>query len=186
LFTGSSAMFSEAVHSVVDTLNGALLIVGLRLSRKAPDETHPFGYGKELYFWTLSVLIGALLMMVAFLLIAETKALLVGEGTDKETLRQIRALALADPGVDRAGYPLTMYFGPNNVLLTMNIQFCNGLAGSAIEESVDRIEASIRASYPNIRYIYLEADAIRSSARGPDIAFPVPDEFSSSDTDRST
>ena len=55
-----------------------------------------------------STLIG-LLMTMALLLIAETKALLVGEGADKEALRHVRALALADPVVDRAGYPLTMY-----------------------------------------------------------------------------
>jgi cation diffusion facilitator family transporter len=54
-FTGSASMVSEGIHSVIDAISQLLLIWGVTISKRRPDQTRPFGYGRELYFWSFVV-----------------------------------------------------------------------------------------------------------------------------------
>jgi cation diffusion facilitator family transporter len=272
-FTGSSAMLSEAIHSVVDTGNGWLILLGVRKSRKPPDSDHPFGHGHELYFWTLivgvlifalgggmslyegimhilhpklpenviwsyavlgfavvfegttwlfgwkafnaergrrgvlqaihetkdpssftvlledsaallglvfafagiflgvqlgvayldgvaSVLIGLLLCGVAVLMVYESKGLLIGEGLDHESLKSIRALVEADPAVERVGHLHTMYLGPHEVLLTIEIRFKSDITSLEVRQAARRLRETIQSEHPDISRIFFGAEAL--------------------------
>lgn len=270
LITGSSAMWSEGIHSSVDTGNQILMLIGLRRSRRPPDSHHPFGHGKELYFWNLlvavlifgvgggisayegvlhiahpvqmqkpqwnyavlgfaslfegislsialrsffsrhghrnllsnivaskdpttytviaedlaaligiviaatgvflsnllrmpfldgvaSILIGLLLAGVAIFLMREARGLLVGEGVDRRTAQEIRKLASQDRLVESVARPLTMYVGPDNVLLTLDVEFRADASASQVAETIEKMKARIQARFPDIKRIYLEA-----------------------------
>ena len=271
--TGSSAMLSEGIHSVVDTGNELLLLLGIRLSKQPADDSHPFGYGQELYFWTLvvalfifaigggmslyeginhlqrpepltdpfwnyvvlglavifegyswnvalqqflankkeasfwkairaskdptiftilfedtaaliglfvafvgvfsghllnnvyldgvaSIVIGVILCGVSILLASESKGLLIGEGADAETVANIRKITNEDPAVDKVMKVLTLHFGPQEILLNLEIKFVENLATEELAIAVERLESSISSSHPEIQNIFIEAKSI--------------------------
>jgi cation diffusion facilitator family transporter len=273
-FTGSSAMLSEGIHSVVDTGNGMLMLLGVYKSRKEPDEEHPFGYGRELYFWSLvvafsifgvggavsvyegivhfsrseaemtspiwnyatlgaafvfeaitwvfgwkafskgrrgrsvlrtiheskdptsftvlledstallglvvafvgillsshyevayfdavaSVVIGLLMCFAALLLGYEPKELLIGEPMDKKTLAAIREIAESEPGVKRAVQILTIYVGPEDVSLILELEFEPGVDSKTLRTAIRNIEENTKKEFPDVTRVFYEANTL--------------------------
>jgi len=275
-FTGSSSMMSEGIHSLVDTGNGVLLLLGIKKSKRPADEKHPFGYGNEVYFWSFivailifalgggfalyegiihimhpkelsdvmwnylvlslaivfegsalyvaltqfnktrkgkpffkalvdtkdtataaiviedtaallgltialfsvflgqitgivyfdgigSVLIGLLLISVSVFFALECKSLLIGEGLQEEDVEKIEEILASEKNVTAYKRPLSLYFGPNEVLINLNANFKDGLISDEIEQTVDRIESQIKNSIPAVNRIFIEAETIKTN-----------------------
>ena len=271
--TGSSAMLSEGIHSLVDTLNELLLLLGIHRSKRPPDEKRPFGYGREQYFWsyvvallifavgggvslyegithiqhpepiedpiwnyivlaiafgldgyslitawrafnakregqsiwaaikdskdsatftilfedasdvlgliiafmgvflghilnnpyldgTASILIGLLLVGVSVVLARESKSLLMGEGVDSDTSRQLVALTEADPAVLKALTIATIYLGPEEITLVQAVVFQTDLTTDGINKAIVRIHESISKVFPDIKHAYIQPVAM--------------------------
>jgi cation diffusion facilitator family transporter len=271
--TGSSAMVAEGIHSLVDTGNGGLVLLGMKRAAAPADAGHPFGHGKALYFWTLivaisifgigggmsvyegisalqhpsplenplpnyivlavafliegwafltamrefnkargqmpalefvrtskdpslftvvfedlaamlglivaflgillghlfnnplfdggaSVVIGLILMSVAALLARESKGLLVGEGVEPKMLEEMRAMVAAAEAVERVGDIRTLYLGPNDLLVNLNVAFRAQVAGEGVHDAITRIEAALKGSYPEVRRVYVEVESL--------------------------
>jgi len=272
-FSGSAAMLAEAIHSLVDTGNDGLMLYGLRRSTKPADEDHPFGYGHELYFWTLvvgilifglgggmsiltgilhvmhettteasvwsyavlaiaavfegiswwfgyrafrseqqgrgvvetiqiskdpttfsvlledsaalaglaiafagifmshqlgmpwidgasSIVIGLLLCLIALVMVYESKGLLIGEGVTKETAHGVRALIAAESEVESIGKLGTLYLGPEDVMLAVEVRFRRDGSVADTRHAIGRMSNAIRAKYPRIRHVFLDASSI--------------------------
>lgn len=277
--SGSASMVSEGIHSFVDCGNGLLLLYGIKKSERKPDLDHPFGYGKELYFWTLvvailvfslgggmsishgyealtkahagtlvlgdptlnyiilliamviegasltiavrqynalrrkagmgfieymrkckdpslytvvledtaaeiglaiafaatllghvtgnmyidgiaSIAIGAVLIVVATVLIRESAGLLVGEGVDVDELRRIEKIVRDDPSVTECGAVLTNYFGPHNLMVSIDATFEPSLDLCGVMDAIDRVEASIKEQFPQAKQVFVEAKSL--------------------------
>jgi cation diffusion facilitator family transporter len=278
--TGSSAMASETIHSIVDTGNEWLLLYGMRQSGRPPDAEHPYGHGRELYFWSLivaltifavgggvsmyegvnhlfhpksiedpfwnyvvlalafvfegiswvfgwrafrtsrgrkgvwqglrsskdpssflvffedsgallglliafmgiflgrllnmpyldgvaSIAIGVLLGTMAVFLAYETKGLLIGEGYEGHTIKRLREIILADGGVEHVNRLLTLFLGPEEVMLTIEVRFCTSFTLVEMRAVIARLKQSIRAEFPEIKRIYFAAESVEDDAENP-------------------
>lgn len=276
LITGSSSMLAESVHSVADTSNQGLLLLGGKRAQREATQEHPFGYGRDRYFYSfvvalllfslgsmfalyegvhklaaheplssplvaiailavaivleslslrtavresrplkgngswwrfirqsknpelpvvlledtgallglvfalggvgLSVLtadpvwdaigtlgIGALLGVIAIILIVETKSLLIGEGATPAELSRIQA-AMVGSGVERVIHLKTQYLGPDELLIAAKIAAPATMPTSEIARIIDLAEARVRGAVPAARIIYLEPDLDRTPA----------------------
>jgi cation diffusion facilitator family transporter len=102
--TGSSAMLAETAHSIADTVDQVLLLVSLRLGERQPDEEHPFGYGKERFFWTFLVaviifLAGAVFSIGDGVLRLTGHEILGGGGSRQWLAFVVLAIALVSEGI---------------------------------------------------------------------------------------
>jgi cation diffusion facilitator family transporter len=273
-FSGSSAMLAEGVHSLADSGNQLLLLLGRRRARREADIEHPFGYGRERYVYAFVVsiilfsvgglfsiyegvekiaephplenawlpiavlvvaivlesfslrtaihesrphkgtgswvafirrsknpelpvvlledtaalaglvfallgvvltvitgdplfdgigtlLIGALLVLVAIVLGIETKSLLVGEGASPADLATIRAAIESRSAVERIVHIRTLYLGPDELLVAAKIALPGLTRLSDVAVTIDEVESAIRERVPAARVIYLEPDVER-------------------------
>lgn len=272
--SGSTAMFSEGVHSIVDSGNGLLVLLGIHRAKKPANSAHPFGYGKELYFWTLvvsilifalgggvsmwegiravgevgpntklddptmayivlvismiiegislfiglrqfnaargskgplqfikeakdpslytvvledsaaelglviaffglffghmfnnpyldgiaAILIGVLLAFVAVVLLYETKGLLIGEGLNIDELEEVKELVESDRAVVRCGRILSLYMGPDSLVITIDANFDSTETAYEVLSSIDRIETRIKERFPQTKSVFVEAE----------------------------
>lgn len=108
-----------------------------------------------------SIVIGVMLGVIAIFLGRESGALLVGERTNRVRMKRVKEIITADPSVDKVGDLLTMQLGPNQVLLTVNIQFRRNLNLQQLESAIERIENQIRAKEPMIERIFIEAESFK-------------------------
>jgi cation diffusion facilitator family transporter len=114
-----------------------------------------------------SIVIGLILTLAAFVLAYECRSLLLGESAEPEKVAAIRNLVAQDSAVDRVGMALTMYLGPEEILLNLEVDFKNDLMAGDIEASVQRLEARIREQHPDVGRIFIEATSLSRSARRP-------------------
>jgi divalent metal cation (Fe/Co/Zn/Cd) transporter len=104
-----------------------------------------------------SLLIGVLLATVATFLTWQSRDLLIGEGIRPETAGAIRSMALAAPGVRDVGRILSMYMGPDDALVTMDLDFDDGTAAADAALAIADVERQVRERFPMIKRLFIES-----------------------------
>jgi cation diffusion facilitator family transporter len=105
-----------------------------------------------------SIVIGALLCVIGFLLARDTKSLLIGEAATPQDRQRALSACQGTPGVEAVTQMLTYHLGPDTVLLALKVRFAPGLHVAEVEAAVDQMEARIRAEVPTMKRIFIEPD----------------------------
>lgn len=111
-----------------------------------------------------SIIIGSILCGVALYLIWETKGLLIGEGAAPEVVAGVRRLTQEQSGVRSVQRPVTVHLGPEEVLVILDVEFEPTLGAERVALAIDEIEHRIRATYPEMRHILIEAQRTGDAA----------------------
>lgn len=117
-----------------------------------------------------SLLIGLILAGTAAFLAWECQSLLTGEGVAPEVQAGLRAIALAEPAVQRANEVLTMHFGPNDVLVAISLDFDDAVSAADVEQAVSRIERQIKRNHPEVTRVFVEAQDRRAHLAAQQVA----------------
>jgi cation diffusion facilitator family transporter len=106
-----------------------------------------------------SIAIGALLCVIALIMVYESMGLIVGEGMERGALGELRSIIGHDGQVRRVADLVTLYLGPQDVLLAIEIEMRPGISIEDVRSAIARIKAAIRKRFPQIRRIYLDTIA---------------------------
>ncbi len=102
------------------------------------------------------MIIGLILICISALLVRESKSLLMGETTSRQTLRKIVSLAEADEAILKVKKQFSMYLAPEEVLLQLIAVFKKDLTTEQITTAIERVTAAIKQEFPRIRQIFIE------------------------------
>jgi divalent metal cation (Fe/Co/Zn/Cd) transporter len=108
-----------------------------------------------------SVVIGLVLGGTAIWLAYETKGLLIGESANKQVVQGIRQIARTCTGVEHVNEVLTMHMGPDFILVNLSLDFADDISSNEVEAKVTMIDQQIKADFPNVKRIFVEAEARR-------------------------
>ena len=122
--------------------------------------------GNPLFDSIGTLLIGALLILVALILGIETKSLLLGEGASPENVATIRDAINAHPIVESLIHMKTLYLGPDELMIAAKVAFPKATRLVEIATAIDALEADIRSRIPAARVIYIEPDLYQPPGQG--------------------
>ena len=112
-----------------------------------------------------SIMIGLIMAAVATVLLRETRSLLIGEGLGRDEIEEIVFIVEDDPAVIKCGRVLSMYLGPNDLLLNLDVTFDDELDEGDVLQAVDRIEAELMDEYPQAKAVFIEAESLNQVYR---------------------